>query len=146
MRRRQPLRHIIEEGREFGVNADSAIGILHCVERLGPALLGDRQPAAPARRQAVDRRRNHLAEYSRSLAAAKNQQADRADAFRRLIATVPQPGEGRAHRHAGSHQLVLDPARQAGNGVESGRDPPGALGEQPVGAAKNGILLVDDRW
>ena len=121
--------------------SEGGIGAAHLLQILGPALLGDGDPPAPLGR----RQRASAAGISRAktrapwLPPSTRRRSVPSRAAR--IGLLAEGGDRRAHRIAGEARRSALPERR-GLG-EGGGDRRGALGgQQAVGAAEHGVLLV----
>ncbi len=135
-----------KNGARSTVDLELAISRFRRRQPFRTALLRNHETPAQGRIEPADRRRNHLAEHARALAAAENEQADLAvRRGRRIRAIRAHPAKaGRTGMPVRTH-LVCGPGRNGGNLGEAGGDAPDAVGEHPVGAAENGVLLMNDR-
>ena len=138
---RHALRQVGEERRELRLDAGRSVGLAHAVDILRPALLHDAHLAAHALRQRRDRRRHRIGQEAGALAAADDEQAERIVGGARRIGGPGRLARRRPDRVAGLHHLALVTAADAGHAGGDGAD---ARGEEAVGAAEHGVLLVDD--
>ena len=139
----QPLGHVLEIGAKFGRDFVAGIAIAHCLDILGPALLGHLQAVAQRGRQHGQAIGHHLAEDPCALAAAGHQhpqQAILAESRERLFAQCQHLG---ADRVADQMDLVgmfgLEPLDLAIGGSDRVHPP----GEEAVDPAQHRVLFVN---
>ena len=100
---RQALRQVVEEALELGREAECGVGAGDPLQILRPALLGQADAGARRRRQGHERRRQHVAQDPRALAAADHQQLERPTGLGRRIGLVATSHDLGADRIAGDH-------------------------------------------
>ena len=134
-------RQIGKKCRRFSGDRQIAVGAAHARQILLAGLLHDRKPRAQGRLERLDRRRHHVGHDARALAAAKNEKPQRIGD--RRISRGRCGDDGRPHRITGERRLGGEPrpvAKHVGKGRGDGGD---ARRQQPVGAADDGIGIVD---
>ena len=131
----------VKKLRELGVDAEPRVGGADPLEVLGPACW---RPAARAQlgRQRARRRRHDIGEDPRALAAAQHQDPE---PVRRRRSGGTASGARIAGRTGLPVCTLRSPGRAGTSAVacEAGGDGRARRGQQPVGAAEHGVLLVD---
>jgi hypothetical protein len=135
------IRQVAEERRDFDGEAEPVIGVEHPRDVLVAGLLGDRQPRPQRHRHKLDGGRHHVGHDAGALAAAEDQDAQRPAGIR--IGYAGRCDDGRPDRISGVDDLGAEfriigeqPGKAGGDGLD-------ATAQQPVGAAKDGVRLVD---
>ena len=145
MRRRQPPRHIAEEGRHLGLDPGGGIDGPRPLQHLGSRLLLHPQPLAQRRRQGGEGVGHGFRQDARALAAAGDQHMDRPARLRGSIRPVGQGADVRPHRIADQAHPRLD-ARRHQPQVREGRRHRADIGAEPaVGPPQHRILLMQQR-
>ena len=140
LRRGHASGHVAEEDRQLGIDPGALICRPHRPLLSGPHLLGHGEPLAQRLGQQGDRPRHQLGENARALAAAKDEQIDRA-AARWRVGLIQHRQHGVAHRIAEMHQR--SPGGRIGHRPGAAGDPVDAAREQPVDPAQHAVLLMD---
>ena len=134
-------RHISEKTGEFGSETVRRVGSAHPLEILWPTLLRQIEPLTQLLRQQRYGRRHHVAEYTRSLAAAQDQNPEVVLGSRRR----GQVRELGARRVAGEQPLLAGMGWYVRGRLEAQGHGAREAGGQPVGPPEHGVLLVHEQ-
>ena len=145
MRLCHPLRHVGEEGLQRRVDAKPGIGLPHLFDILRAALLGDVQTVAQGRGQLPQHLRHKFGEETRPLRTAEHEQLERAGFAGWRIGRGGHIQHRFANWIAGENHLALQGRRQIDDFRKRRGDHVHALRHRPVGAAHDGVLLVNGR-
>ncbi len=141
MRPRQAVGHVVEEGRDLGVDLGLAIDTRRGFELLGPRLLFDVQVDAQADRQQGQGRGHGLGQDLGPLRTAGDQDVHRRVDFG--IGFVIKRANVGAHRIAGHLHLAFQFRRRHAQHREGAGDRVDLGHQLPVGAAQHRILFVN---
>ena len=133
----EPVGHVVEEGADFGVDADFAIASLQHIHLFGAALLGDLQTRAQRRTNLCQRIGNDGCEHGRAKRSADNRQLQRLAIRVRQLVDLE---ECRADRHAGNEMDDLVGKIARAFPAQSEMAAPAC--QQMVGTSEMGILFM----